>query len=70
MAVAILGKPISTKAPNLPVAPTAYDQKYQDQLNNILRLYFNQIDKFPNSIPGGGTIGGSRTSGATFSMAR
>ena len=46
MAVAILGKPITTKAPNLPVAPTAYDQKYQDQLNNILRLYFNQIDNF------------------------
>lgn len=35
------------KAPNLLVAPVSYAQLYQDQLNNALRLYFNQID---NSI--------------------
>lgn len=32
------------KAPNLLVAPVQYAQMYQDQLNNALRLYFNQID--------------------------
>ena len=32
------------KAPNLLVAPIIYDQRYIDQLNNALRLYFNQID--------------------------
>jgi len=32
-------------APNLPLAPNDYDRRYFDQLNNILRLYFNQRDK-------------------------
>jgi hypothetical protein len=32
------------KAPNLPIAPIDYRQQYVDQLNNALRLYFNQID--------------------------
>jgi hypothetical protein len=30
-------------APSLPASPTEFDRQYQDQLNNILRLYFNQI---------------------------
>ena len=30
--------------PNLPVAPTTYDQNYVGQLNNVLRLYFNQLN--------------------------
>jgi plastocyanin len=33
-----------SKAPNLLIAPIVYDQRYVDQLNNALRLYFNQID--------------------------
>jgi hypothetical protein len=33
-----------TVAPRLPSATTQYDRQYQDQLNNILRLYFNQLD--------------------------
>lgn len=36
----------STKAPNLLVAPIVYDQRYIDQLNNALRLYFTQVDNF------------------------
>jgi hypothetical protein len=32
-------------APNLPLAPEEYDRRYLDQLNNVLRLYFNQRDK-------------------------
>jgi hypothetical protein len=29
--------------PNLPLATQNYDPRYQEQLNNILRLYFNQL---------------------------
>lgn len=35
-----------TKAPALPLAPTEYNRQYIDQLNNILRLYFAQLDNF------------------------
>ena len=35
-----------TRAPALPIAPTEYNRQYQDQLNNILRLYFNTLDNF------------------------
>ena len=31
-------------APNLPLAPSEYDSIYMSQLNNVLRLYFNQIN--------------------------
>ena len=31
-------------APNLPLAPKEYDAQYVDQLNNVLRLYFNRLD--------------------------
>jgi hypothetical protein len=30
-------------APSLPLSPEEFNRQYQDQLNNILRLYFNQI---------------------------
>jgi hypothetical protein len=36
-------------APRLPSATTQYDRQYQDQLNNILRLYFNQLDNILGS---------------------
>lgn len=42
----------SSKAPNLPVGPVQYAQRYQDQLLNILRLYFNQIDNITGTILG------------------
>jgi hypothetical protein len=47
------------KAPNLLIAPVVYDQRYIDQLNNALRLYFNQIDNgmgFLLSDTGGSTL--------------
>lgn len=31
-------------APNLPLAPYEYDAKYQEALNNVLRLYFNRLN--------------------------
>lgn len=47
------------KAPNLLIAPIDYTQLYQDQLNNALRLYFNQIDNFGFGVldtAGGGSL--------------
>lgn len=46
-----------TSAPNLPIAPVTYAQQYQDQLNNVLRLYFTQVDAFTQyyAIPNSGT---------------
>lgn len=35
-----------TRAPALPIAPTEYNRQYQDQLNNVLRIYFNTLDNF------------------------
>lgn len=32
------------KAPNLPLSPEAPDRPYIDQLNNVQRLYYNQLD--------------------------
>jgi hypothetical protein len=34
----------TTTAPDLPIAPVDYSQRYQDALNNVLRLYFAQLD--------------------------
>jgi hypothetical protein len=36
--------------PNLPLAPTQYERLYQDQLNNVLRLYFNQLNKIVSQL--------------------
>ena len=43
-------------APNLPLAPVQYDRQFQDQFENILRLYFNQLDNSFGSLlgPSGG----------------
>ena len=35
--------------PNLPIAPAAYEQRYQDQFANVLRLFFNRITNKVNS---------------------
>jgi hypothetical protein len=48
---------IPPKGPNLLLAPPAeYESRYQEQLNNALRLYFNQIDNTTQSLlgPNGG----------------
>lgn len=43
--------------PNLPVAQDNYTRLYQEQLNNVLRLYFNRLSNNLNSVTG--IIGGS-----------
>jgi len=46
------------KSPSLPVGPLEYDQRYQDQLLNVLRLYFNTLDNTFGSLLGVGGGGG------------
>ena len=42
--------------PNLLLAPAEYQRQYTDQLNNVLRLYFNQLN----------TASGTQTTNATI----
>ena len=35
---------INFTAPVLPIAPKEYDIRFQSNLNNILRIYFSQVD--------------------------
>ena len=35
---------LNVRPPNLPLAPDEYGREYQDQLNNILRLFFAQLN--------------------------
>ena len=44
-----------TKAPALPIAPVDYSRQYLDQLNNVLRLYFSQLDNFIAQLNAGAT---------------
>ena len=47
-------------APNLPLAGEQYSKTYGDQLNNVLRLYFNRIDSILAQLKtGSGSIDGS-----------
>ena len=41
-------------APNLPIGPVDYDQRYQDQLLNALRLYFRELDNFTQVLMANG----------------
>ena len=53
-----VNKLIPPKAPNLPIGPVEYEQRYQDQFSNVLRLYFNQLDNVMQSLLGSGEGGG------------
>lgn len=39
-------------SPNLPLAQRDYSPQYQDQLNNVFRLYFNLLDTSINNVLG------------------
>jgi len=43
-------------APNLPLATPEYSQQYIDQLNNVLRLYFNRIDALNTQLTASGVM--------------
>ena len=46
--------------PALPLATEQYNKAYQDQLNNVLRLYFNRLQNILNQMnTGSGLIDGS-----------
>lgn len=45
--------------PNLPLAPGQYSSQYQEQLNNVLRLYFNQLNKIVSQLKTDATSDGS-----------
>jgi len=45
---------LNATPPNLPLAPIEYERRYQDQLNNTLRLFFRQISN-PGDM-GGATL--------------
>ena len=59
----------TTKSPNLPIAPVEYDQMYQDQLNNVLRLYFAQLDNAGPSAASTQRNGGKVIAAFNFSEA-
>lgn len=66
----------SPPAPNLPLSPETPDRRYLDELNNILRLYFNQLSSTVSAVTG--VIGGQyinnpyaaiqRTTDASFTV--
>lgn len=55
---------IPPKAPNLPVSPAQYSKQYQDQISNVFRLYFTQVDNYTqaSAIPANGTTANRPTS--------
>jgi hypothetical protein len=57
-------------APALPTGPETYNRSYVDRFNNILRLYFNQIDNalrnaVANTVPYGLRVAQGTVTGAT-----
>jgi len=58
----------TTKSPNLPVAPAEYDPLYQQQLNNVLRLYFAQIDNPGPSVMSTQRVNGKVIAALNFSQ--
>ena len=42
----------ASKAPNLPLAPDPYSSAWANQLNNVLRLYFNTLDNITGALLG------------------
>jgi hypothetical protein len=45
---------LNATPPSLPLAPKEYESRYFSQLNNVLRLYFNQLSN-PGDM-GGSTL--------------
>ena len=58
------------KAPSLPKPAPAYDQNYFDQLVNVLRLYFNQLDNLLEQIVTGSPVNVNFYGGAIDAFGR
>jgi len=54
-------------APRLPAATNQYDPNYINQLNNVLRLYFNQLDNITGQLSTSGGVVGVRFPYGAFS---
>lgn len=54
-------------APNLPLAPNDYQSQYQEQLNNVLRLYFNRLDGYLEKLTASSNTAGLRVPYGAFS---
>lgn len=48
--MALPNKVKNVVAPNLPIASSVYSQQYADEYSNVLRLYFNQLSNFNNTL--------------------
>jgi hypothetical protein len=56
-------------APRLPAAPVEYDQRFMDDLTNILRLYFTQLDNASPILAASQNVGTANViSGLTFAQ--
>jgi hypothetical protein len=54
-------------APNLPLAPGDYNSQYQEQLNNVLRLYFNRLEGYLGKLTASTNTSGLRVPYGAFS---
>jgi len=54
-------------APRLPAATQEYDANYINQLNNVLRLYFNQLDNIMGQLKASSNTSGLRVPYGAFS---
>jgi hypothetical protein len=56
-------------APRLPAAPVEYSQQFMDQLTNILRLYFAQLDNASPMLAASQNVGAANVvSALTFAQ--
>jgi hypothetical protein len=66
--VSVTSQLIVPPVPALPLGPVDYSRQYQDQLNNVLRLYFQQLGgAFAAYVEEGGGRFGSVPCGSYFS---
>ena len=54
-------------APNLPLATQEYNSQYQEQLNNVLRLYFNRLEALLSKFNTSSDTSGLRVPYGAFS---
>lgn len=58
----------NVRAPQLPLPPPEYDAQYINQLLNVLRLYFNQLDNAGPITASTERVNGKIVAGLSFSQ--
>jgi len=56
----------NVRAPMLPVAPVEYDAQFINQVLNVLRLYFNQLDNAGPMTASTQRVNGTIVAGLSF----